>query len=138
MTEYRYLQVFGDSSDSFYRELGVNFERASDGAFYTLETHIRHIAEVRVGTAVWTETEILGYDEKRLHLLHRLYEAGSHLLATGEHLTIHVANSEVCPASQEMLSVIERVLESQKDLPLPERVGSVLKKPLANTRLLHL
>ena len=95
MTEHRYLQVFGESSDALYGNLGVDFERAKDGAYYTLETHIRHRAEAKVNTRLWSETELLGYDEKRLHIFHRLNNASGNLLATGEHLSIHVKASAV-------------------------------------------
>lgn len=135
MTEFRYLQVFGESSDALYARLGVDFERATEGAFYTLETHIRHIAEVRVGAQVWTETEILGYDEKRMHLFHRFFESGSKLLATGEHLSLHVAYSKACPLNWQMLERVSSIFAGQLQLPLPDRLGSVLRKPLAQSRI---
>ncbi|TCM65735.1 thioesterase family protein [Rhizobium sp. BK068] len=134
MTEHRYLQVFGESSDALYRELGVNFERASDGAYYTLETHIRHRAEAKVGTRLRSETEILGYDEKRLHLYHVLFDASGKLLATGEHLSIHVRDSLASPASETMVNKIGQIFNTQKALLLPEGTGSVLKKQLRFSR----
>lgn len=47
MTEHRYLQVFGESADGFYRMIGVEFSRANEGASYASKTHIRHLAERR-------------------------------------------------------------------------------------------
>lgn len=133
MTEHRYLQVFGEASDALYARIGVDFSRAEEGAFYTLETHIRHKAECRVGYGLRAETELLAHDDKRLHLFHRLY-AGDRLLATGEHLSIHVAHGQSCPASAPMLAAIAAIFSSQRDLPLPDGIGSVLRKPLACTR----
>jgi acyl-CoA thioester hydrolase len=135
MTEHRYLQVFGESSDALYRKLGVDFSRASLGAFYTLESHIRHIAECYIGTSLWTETEVFGFDEKRLHIFHRLFDVGGRLLATGEHLSIHVAQGKTQAAGSEMLARIAEIFEAQQRLPLPERVGSVLRQNLTNSRL---
>lgn len=134
MTEHRYLQVFGESSDALYGYLGVDFERAEKGAYYTLETHIRHRAEAKVETQLWSETEILGYDEKRLHLFHRLYNSSGDLLATGEHLSIHVKASAAAPAPAEMLQKIRQIFDRQASLPLPQAIGSVLKKKLPNSR----
>lgn len=134
MTEHRYLQVFGESSDALYGRIGVDFADAGAGAYYTLETHIRHLKETRVGTALWTTTEILGYDEKRLHLLHRLFDSGDALLATGEHLAIHVADGRACAAPDAMLDRIALAYAPVADRPWPGRVGSVLAKPLRISR----
>jgi acyl-CoA thioester hydrolase/carnitine 3-dehydrogenase len=134
MTEFRYLQVFGDSSDALYAQIGVNFEDAAAGAYFTLETHIRHIAEAKAETALWSESEILAYDEKRLHLFHRLYGDQDQLLGTGEHLSVHVCASKVTPAAPSMIERISEIFESQRHLPVPEGTGSVLKKPLEFTR----
>ncbi|KOF14348.1 3-hydroxyacyl-CoA dehydrogenase [Ensifer adhaerens] len=134
MTEHRYLQVFGEASDALYERIGVDFANAEAGAFFTLETHIRHRAESKVGTELWTETQLLGYDEKRLHIWHRLYNVGGELLATGEHLSIHVRKTKVEPASAVMLSEIAKIFESQRDLPVPEGTGSVLTKLLSFRR----
>ncbi|MBB3773405.1 acyl-CoA thioester hydrolase/carnitine 3-dehydrogenase [Angulomicrobium tetraedrale] len=134
MTEHRYLQVFGEASDAFYGLAGVDFANAAEGAYFTLETHLRHVAECKVGTVLRADTQVLAYDEKRLHLLHRLFDADATLLATGEHLSIHVRRGKSAPASEAMLAVIARVFEVQKSLPMPERVGTVLTRPLAYHR----
>ena len=134
MTEHRYLQAFGETSDALYSAIGVDFERARDGAYYTAETHIRHRAEAKVGTPLFSETEILGYDEKRLHLHHSLYDVSGILLATGEHLSIHVRASSVTKASEATLLAIHRLFTLQKERPTPEGCGSVLRKQLLNHR----
>lgn len=134
MTEHRYLQVFGESSDALYRLIGVDFHNAGDGAFYTLETHIRHLAECRRGADLVSESEILAHDDKRLHLLHRLSDAQGKLLATGEHLSIHVLHGRATSASPAMQRRIAEIFAGAADQPLPEGTGSVLKRPLANTR----
>ena len=135
MTEHRYLQVFSDSSDALYAKLGVQFKTAAEGSYYTLETHIRHLAEAHVGGRLRSETEILGYDDKRLHLFHRLFDDTGKLLATAEHLALHVAHSKGCTASGDMLEEVASIFESQIKLPVEERLGSVLRQPLRNSRL---
>ena len=52
MTEHRYLQVFGESSDALYELIGVDMARADEGAYYTLSTFITHLAECKLGTAL--------------------------------------------------------------------------------------
>lgn len=134
MTEHRYLQAFGESSDALYERIGVDPGAAAEGAFYTLETHIRHVAECRVGTPLWTESEILAHDAKRLHLLHRLFDGEGRLLATGEHLAIHVRHGRATEAPAAMRARIAEIFAQQAADPLPEGVGSVLKRPLAFSR----
>ncbi|GCA49396.1 L-carnitine dehydrogenase [Sinorhizobium sp. KGO-5] len=134
MTEHRYLHIFSDSSDALYAQLGIDVDCAA-GSYYTLETHLRHLAETHLGASLRTETEILGYDDKRLHLFHRLFEVAGKLLATAEHLALHVAHSKGCPASADKLTEVASIFESQNELPVEERLGSVLRQPLRNTRL---
>lgn len=135
MTEHRYLQVFGESSDALYVRLGIDFANAREGAFYTLETHIRHIAECRRGARLWSYTEILGYDEKRLHLYHRIHTGGGTLLATGEHLSIHVQHSKVVPAPSEIVERVEKLYRLRANLPTPDGAGVTLRYALANGRI---
>ncbi|WP_347309997.1 thioesterase family protein [Defluviimonas sp. SAOS-178_SWC] len=135
MTEFRYLHVFGDTSDVFYCDIGVDPENADIGAYYTLATQLRHLSECRVGTSIYTTTEVLGYDEKRVHLFHRLFDDDDKLLATGEHLAIHVAYKTAAPASTEMQGKIAALFDDQRTWPVPERVGSVLTRPLTFSRL---
>lgn len=134
MTEHRYLQVFGESSDALYSLIGVDFGKAADGAFYTLQTYICHLAECQVGTGLFTETEILGHDDKRLHLLHRLFDTDGTVLATGEHLSIHVRHGKVASADTIKQRRIADLYADMADRPLPEGTGSVLKRPLATCR----
>lgn len=134
MTEHRYLQVFGESSDALYQRIGVDFAKAAEGAFFTLETHLRHMAEAKLGTALSSETEILSHDDKRLHLFHRLCDADGRLLATGERLSIHVRHGKVAVAAEPMLRRIAEIFALNADDPLPAGVGSVLRRPLVHAR----
>lgn len=135
MTEHRYLQVFGESSDALYKRIGVKFEQASAGAYYTLESHIRHLHEAHSGAHLWTETTILGYDAKRLHLLHVLRDDRGRDLATGEHLAIHVADGASCDAPAAMLQKIAGLFVPGDAGRLPARLGSVLNRRLDHSRL---
>ena len=135
MTEHRYLQVFGESSDALYSLVGVDFTRAHDGAYFRSETHIRHLAEAKCGTNLHTETEILGFDAKRLHLYHRLIAESGELLATGEHLSVHVRSAAPCDASPETLAKIAEYFSQKAIERAPEGSGSVLRKALATTRI---
>lgn len=134
MTEHRYLQIFGEASDALYGRIGVDFAVAAEGAWFTLETHIRHVVECKLGEQLSTETEILGFDTKRLHVYHRLYDTAGTLLATGEHLSIHVRQGKSCPAPPRMQAVIAQIFEDQRTIPRPQSTGSVLRQALVHSR----
>ena len=92
MTESRYLQVFGDATDAVLRLVGVDSGYLAAGhSYYTVETHLRHLREVAGGETISVHTQVLGCDDKRLHLFHRLMQDDSGAeLATAEHLLLHV------------------------------------------------
>ncbi|WP_193393694.1 thioesterase family protein, partial [Rhizobium ecuadorense] len=75
MTEHRYLQVFGDTSDALLRLIGVDLAYVEAGrSYYTVETHIRHLGEAKLGQAIHSTCQILSVDEKRLHVFHTLHD----------------------------------------------------------------
>jgi len=90
MNEARYLQAFGDATDRLMLIIGCTPDYiASGGSYFTAETHIRHVDEVHAGTVIHVDTQVLLGDGKKLHLFHHMYD-GDRLLATGEHMLIHV------------------------------------------------
>jgi len=135
MTEHRYLQVFGESSDALYERIGVDMQNADAGAYYTLSTFITHLAECKLGTALESETEILGYDARFLHLFHRIFDATGTALAEGEHLAIHVRHGASGLASEAMQARIAQFYAGQVGLPVPPTAGKVLRLALQQSRL---
>ncbi|HEY3731900.1 MAG TPA: thioesterase family protein, partial [Steroidobacteraceae bacterium] len=100
MTDSRYLQVFGDATDALLRAVGVDDAyRTSGRALYTVETHVRHLAEAAAMEPLYVTTQILGLDDKRVHLLHCLYRRrDDRRLATAEQVYLHV-NSTAAKAA---------------------------------------
>jgi carnitine 3-dehydrogenase len=92
MTDSRYLQVFGDATDALFRAVGVDdVYRQSGRALYTVESHVTHSAEATALEPLYVTTQILGLDDKRVHLLHSLFRRrDDRLVATGEQLYLHV------------------------------------------------
>src|SRR5690606_32090319 len=91
MNEAKYLQAFGDATDRFMELIGCDAAYIAGGqSFFTAETHIRHIDEVLAGTLIRVETLCLDGQGRKMHLFHRMFD-GDRLLATGEHLLVHVS-----------------------------------------------
>src|SRR5260370_31782650 len=78
--------------DSLYRRVGIDAAyRAAGGMFYTVESHMKHLAEAKAGDALYVTTQVLGVDGKRLHVFHRLHRRGHDTpLATAEQIYLHV------------------------------------------------
>ena len=107
MTEHRYLEVLADTTDVFLPLIGAGGDYAASGSsYYTVETHIRHLGEARVGDRLTVSTQLLHHDPKRLHLFHEIRRAddGSPV-ATGEHMLLHVdmAAGRAVPAGADVL-----------------------------------
>ena len=91
MTEHRYLECFSHATDEIMRQAGIDDAYvAAGGSFFTVETHIRHIEEVMAGEQIHVDTQILHVAGKKMHLFHSLYHQSGQLLATGEHMLLHV------------------------------------------------
>jgi carnitine 3-dehydrogenase len=131
--ESRYLQVFGDATDALLRYLGVDGEYLEAGAsYYTVETHLSHLGEALAGDGLVVSTQVLGFDEKRLHLFHELHRSGDDaLLATAEQMLLHVdtAAGRAHPARAEILTRIADVAAAHAVLPKPERAGRAVGIP---------
>ena len=125
MNEARYLEAFSGATDRFMGLVGCDAAYiASGGSYFTVETHIKHLAEVAAGARIRATTQLLDGSGKRMHLLNRLYDADGQLLATAEQLLLHVSletrrASLPGPALQQKLSEVQA---KHAALPRPERI----------------
>jgi carnitine 3-dehydrogenase / betainyl-CoA thioesterase len=126
MNEARYLQCFADASDAFLRLVGVDADYvASGGSYFTVETHIRHIDEVTAMEPIRATTQLLSADGKKLHLFHRLEHCDGRLLATGEHMLLHVslATRSVSQPAPHILQKLAEIASLHSMLSLPDGAG---------------
>ncbi|GES53104.1 L-carnitine dehydrogenase [Rhizobium sp. NBRC 114257] len=127
MTEHRYLQVFGDTSDALLRLIGVDLDYVERGhSYYTVETHIRHLGEAKLGQAIHSTAQILASDEKRLHVFHALHDSASgEIIATAEQMLLHVdaKASKAVAAPEEVLAKLRPISAAHAALAMPEGAG---------------
>ena len=92
MTDSSYLTAFGDATDALFRYIGIDENyRASGNSFYTVESHINYYKEVKSGEPLVFKTQLIGLDEKRMHIFHSMNHANTgDLLATTEQMLLHV------------------------------------------------
>jgi carnitine 3-dehydrogenase len=132
MSDFRYGQVFGDAMDKLYRHVGIDDAHRKGGRmFYTVESHVKHIAEAKVGEPLYVTTQVLGVDDKRLHVFHRLHRVGKDssiatgLIATGEqmHLYVDAAAAKAVPMDGVLRGKLDALLQAHAKHPAPSEAG---------------
>lgn len=130
MNEARYLQAFGDATDRLMLIVGCTPDYiASGGSYFTAETHIRHLDEVHAGARIRVETQVLLGEGKKMHLFHSMYE-GERLLATGEHMLIHVSldTRRASDPARQVAEPLARLAAAHAGLALPQGAGAAVGK----------
>src|SRR5262249_23866347 len=131
MTEFRYLEVLADGTDAVLRHIGIDAEYIeARGSYFTVETHIQHLAEGHAGEHLYVATRLLGYDPKRLHLFHEARRTSDEtIVATGEHMLLHIDASthRVGPAPPDVLAKLDAIAERQPGLETPSAAGRRLE-----------
>lgn len=131
MTESRYLDAFGISTDRLMMMIGCDADYiASGGSFFTAETHIRHLDEVHAGQHIQIHTRVIMGAGKKMHLWHEMFE-GDRLLATGEHMLLHVdlATRRSAPPAPHIQAALTRMSKAQAGLSTPVGLGRAIGAP---------
>ena len=131
MTESRYLDAFAQSTDRLMLLIGCDADYiANGGSYFTAETHIRHIDEVHAGHPIQVRTQVIMGAGKKMHLWHEMFE-GDRLLATGEHMLLHVdlATRRSAPPAPHVEAALVKLAEAHVALPAPEGLGRAIGAP---------
>lgn len=87
------MLIFSYATDALMERIGLDADSRgqSGNSLFTPEAHINYLHEVKLGTEVWVQTQIIGFDRKRLHVYHSLHRAGfDEALAASEQMLLHV------------------------------------------------
>ena len=132
MNEARYLDCFSMATDAMMRRIGIDADYlAAGGSFFTVETHIRHLDEVTAGNEIFATSQVLLGEGKKMQLFHHLYADGAdgpRLLATGEHMLIHVdmkSRSSSLP-TDEVAAKLTALAATHANLPRPDGAGRAI------------
>lgn len=129
MNEARYLQAFSEATDRFMEIIGADSDYVASGrSYFTAETHIRYHDEVRAGAHIRITTICLAGTGKKMHLFHQMF-AGPCLLASGEHLLIHVdlATRRSSLPSSQVAARLGEIAAAHDALERPEGVGRAVQ-----------
>jgi len=130
MSDFRYGQLFGESIDALFRQVGVDESYRDTGRmYYTVENHIKHLGEAKLGEPLYVTAQVLKVDDKRLHVFQRMYRGrDDKLIATAEQMFLHVdtAAAKAAPADGKIRTKLESILQAQAGLPLPPEAGQAV------------
>jgi len=127
MTESAFLLAFGDSSDCFFRYIGIDEAyRAAGRSIYTVETRIHNRREAHIGDPLALTLQLIDHDAKRLHVFHAMTnEATGETIATAEQILVHVdmKAGRSSPFPPDLAERIEAIASAHATLPVPPTVG---------------
>ncbi|WDM59629.1 thioesterase family protein [Pseudomonas sp. NEEL19] len=128
-----YLLIFSYATDALMERIGLDADsRGQSGhSLFTLEAHINYLHEVKLGTEVWVQTQIIGVDRKRLHVYHSLHRAGfDEVLAASEQMLLHVdlAGPKSAPFEARSMAAIQHLQTQQDDLSISNYVGATIRR----------
>ena len=136
-----YILAFDLAVDSLWERFGITSEyvNVSNSSTFAVESHITWQRELSVDQPYVITTQLLAYDEKRIHQFMRMYHAEQHYLAaTAEWLNLHVDLSvrKVAPWPPEILQHIATFAEQQDICGWPPEAGKQMQvtKPLFSSR----
>ena len=132
-----YVLAFDRAVDDFWVRLGITSEyvKTARGSTFAVENHVTWQRELNESEPYLVTTQILAYDEKRIHQFQRMYHAEQkQLAATAEWMNLHVDldSRKVTPWPDFVLAKLEQQVALQAGLPLPPEAGKMItvKNPL--------
>jgi len=94
-----------------------------------VESHITYQRELSVNEEVKVTTQLLGFDEKRMHYFHTMWHVEKKAqMATLEQLALHVdlSTRKVEPMPEESQRLLREMWDTHQHLPKPKELGSVM------------
>jgi acyl-CoA thioester hydrolase len=126
-----YVLAFDHATDAFldYLGMGEAYRHDQNASVFTAEAHVTYERELRHGDPLRFQTQLLGYDRKRVHYFHTMYhDQDGYLAATNELMILHVdmAARRVAPMPDAALGVLASLNDRHETLPRPSQVGRVM------------
>jgi carnitine 3-dehydrogenase len=126
MSSHHYLEAGSLATDGFMELIGADAAYVAGGrSYFSVEDHVRYLAEVHAGDTITVTTQALGGEGKRLHLFHRITRGDGRLAATMETMLIHtdLALRRSSLPAPEVTEALGAFVAAHRSLPRPERAG---------------
>ncbi len=132
-----YVLILDRAVDDLWARIGItdDYIREARGSTFAVESHVTWQRELKESEPYVVTSQLLAYDEKRIHQFQRMYHADEHYLAaTGEWMNLHVNldTRRVSPWPEKTLSELAKLAAEQGPMPWPTEAGKKMqvKKPI--------
>ena len=110
--------------------LGESYRTRTSFTTYSAETHVCYLREVPPGATVRVTAQIVGYDEKRLHVFQEIHHVDGWCAATLESLSLSIdqrgERPKVAAFPAETLNSIAAAARTHAGLARPARAGRAI------------
>ena len=126
-----YVLAFDLGVDNFWARLGITEEyvETSKCSTFAVESHVTYKVELKEHDPFVITSQILAYDEKRIHQFQRMYHADEKFLsATAEWMNLHVdlTKRRVTPFPTSVMTAMQEFTSDQGVLPKPAEAGKTM------------
>jgi len=136
-----YLLAFDQAVDALWQTFGLtdDYIRTHDSSTIAVESHVMWQREIIEDEPYLITSQILAYDEKRIHQFQRMYHAtDGFLAATCEWMNLHFDKGirRVAPWPEEIRARIADFADNQGERSWPAEAGQTMrvKTPLFTVR----
>ena len=125
------MVVFDLATDAWLAHVGLDdaHRRAHQVTTFSLEGHITYDREVRAGDPLRFTTQLIDFDEKRIHYFHHMYHGQEgYLASTNELMTLHISRKtrRAAPMHASVLAHLGRIKAAHDRLAPPLQAGRVI------------
>jgi acyl-CoA thioesterase FadM len=127
MHDASYGIAFSEANEKLFAALGLSedYRAAAGASLYTVEYHIRYLAECSLGDALSATTIVVSADEKRVRLYTELVLSEGDAAASAESMYLHVDTrrgvTTALPTDRQHR--LQAMLSAHAGLPLPPYLG---------------
>ena len=139
-----YVVAFDKATTTLCRQFGLaaEYTREKIGMYFVLECHVNYEKELVGGEAFRIRTQILDYDQKRLHLFHTMYEPdGGATVSTNELMVMNIdyASRRPAPWPAWAWDRLNLIGPGHLALPRPRQAGSIIgiRRPRDHSAAAH-
>ena len=129
-----YLLAVDQAVDALWARFGLteDYIRTHSSSTIAVESHVTWRREVFAGDAYVITSQLLAWDDKRIHQFQRMYHADDgYLAATCEWMNLHFdpGTRRVAPWPEAIRARIQAFGDEQGEYPWPEEVGRAMQVP---------
>lgn len=128
-----YVLVFDHSTDALLDKLGLGkvYRETEHKSFFVVESHVNYENEVKKDDLLVVKTRLLGYDTKRLHIFHEMFDGeNGGRCATNEIMALHVdmeqRRTAVIP--DDFVPVLKEGVSQSLREGFPENCGRAIRR----------